>query len=226
MASTERIAVRVWVPDRPGSLAQLATRIAGAGGNVIGLEVLERDSSAALDELLIEVESADVIDHLCSQVASIAGARIEEVRPVAPDAEEHGLRVADGALRILTQARPAAALSALVSVVSELFDSDWCALVSTSDGTVAHSVGSVPPHTTPAQLLGGRGPTGTRLSEVMVTPVEEAHLNLVVGRPIPFRHRERREIEMLVSVTDRMCRSGRGDRIPREWGMRGGFPGT
>lgn len=219
----ERIVVRVWVPDEPGALAALASRVAGAGGNVVGLEVLERRGDAALDELLIELEGAELVDHLCGQVASAPGTTIEQVRPVPPDAAEHGLRVIDAALTILTRSRPTGALDTLVGAVRELFDADWCALVDRRAGTVLVRVGATPPVDVVLEVAAGDdgaagrpGGVGGGL-EVLTTELEEAGLTLCAGRPIPFRRRERREMEMLARVTDRTCRPARRDRVPPEW---------
>lgn len=215
----ERVALRVWVPDEPGALAELAQRVAAAGGNVVGFEVLERAGDAAVDELLVELESAVMIDGLCTKVAAMDGTRIEEVRPVGPDTAEHGLAVIEAALTVLTTARPSAALSALVELSVALFDADWCALVDPLSHSYARRLGPVPD----LEHLGSRpGP----LSEMMSVPLEEAALTLWLGRPIPFRRRERREIEMLARVADRTFRSTRVDRIPPQWGSKGGFPGT
>jgi hypothetical protein len=67
---------------------------------------------------------------------------------------------------------------------------------------------------------------GPRGSALVGVPLEESGLTLFAGRPIPFRERERREIEMLARVTDRTCRPARGDRIPPQWSSGGQFPGT
>ena len=51
-------------------------------------------------------------------------------------------------------------------------------------------------------------------------------LALCIGRPVAFRRREQRELDMLVRVADRMCRPLRGDRIPPAWGSTARFPGA
>jgi hypothetical protein len=222
----ERFVVRVWVPDEPGSLATLADRVARAGGNLVGVEVLERTGGQALDELMIEVESPGHVDPLTARVASMIGARIEEIRPVAPDTEEHSLRVIETALGILSCVRPTAALGALVEAVPELFDADWCALVDDNAGRIVMETAAAPPARRLLEMANGSkvaphsGP-GTRV-EVLTRPVEEVGFTLCIGRPIPFRRRESREIDMLVRVTERTCRSVRSDRIPTHWAAKGG----
>jgi hypothetical protein len=218
--SHERVVMRVWIPDSPGALAALASRVAEGGGNVVGLEVLERVDGAALDELLIELDDSALIDHMCRKVASADGTAIEEVRPVAPDADEHGMQVLDAAQGILTAGTPTVALEGMVEAVTRLFDTDWCAVVDQRVQTVVARAGRVPPT---GQVLGLLDPGATPAPaalEVVRRELEDAGLTLLAARPIAFRHRELRQIEMLVRVTDRTCRPVRRDRIPPEWSSR------
>jgi hypothetical protein len=131
--------------------------------------------------------------------------------------------------------RPTAALAALMESIMELFDADWCALVDQAAERVvmkttpaptipwllevASTNGAAPPNDRP-------GAAGVSGFAVLTRPVEELGLTVCVGRPIQFRRRERREIEMLVRVTDRTCRSARIDRIPTHWTTKGGVFGT
>jgi hypothetical protein len=216
----ERVVMRVWIPDSPGALAALAATVADGGGNVVGLEVLERVDGAALDELLIELEDADRIDHLCRKVASADGTTIEEVRPVAPDADEHGMQVLDAAQGILTSGTPTVALEQLVEAVSRLFDTDWCAVLDARAETVVARTGRVPPTGQLLELLDPAVATPAAALEVVLRELEESGFTLCAARPIAFRHRELRQIEMLVRVTDRTCRPLRRDRIPPEWSSR------
>ncbi len=204
----ERVAVRIWVPDRPGVLGAVATRIGGIRGNVVGLEVLEREGGIAVDELMVELPDAGMVDQMCGQIRLVDGAGVEDVRSVADDEEERGLKVMAAALAILETANSVAALSALMGYAGELFELDWSTLVDLRSGTHVQSVGEVP--TVPwlsafaegARTEGGDGCTDR--SGVLAEELEAAGLTLYVGRTVPFRRRERREVEMLTRVTDRV----------------------
>ena len=43
--------VRLWLPDRPGALGQVASRIGAVHGDVVGIEILERGGGSAIDDL-------------------------------------------------------------------------------------------------------------------------------------------------------------------------------
>lgn len=47
--------VRVWLPDRPGALGQVASRIGAVRGDVVGIEILERGGGSAIDELVVSL---------------------------------------------------------------------------------------------------------------------------------------------------------------------------
>lgn len=254
-----RYSVRLWVPDRPGMLGAVAMRLAALGGNVVGLEVLERSGEVAVDELMVElpdgppveggacdgsavppsadgrgagpgatdgtaVVDGDLGDALARHLRSIEGVGVEEVRPVRPGVEERGLQVIDAAVSVLETANPAASLASLAGLVDRLFDVEWSALVDLATETCVQASGQVPPVEWLLAFLAGSRRADTSGSGVMAAELAEAGLVVCIGRRVPFRHREQRELDMLARVTDRMCRPLR-DRIPAAWTRRGRFPG-
>ena len=48
-----RLVVRVWLPDRPGALGLVASRIGAIGGDIVGVDVLERSEHVAVDEFAV-----------------------------------------------------------------------------------------------------------------------------------------------------------------------------
>jgi hypothetical protein len=221
----ERFAIRLWVPDEPGMLAAVATRIAAVRGNVVGLEVLERSTGVAVDELVVELPEPGLTDELCRQLQTIAGAGIEEIRPLPPGKEERGLEVIAAAVSILETANATASLAALVGLTGELFSLEWSALVDLNAQAYVQCVGEVPSLDWLLAFVSGArsADTDTARSGVMAGELTEAGLALCIGRSVAFRRREHRELEMLVQVADRMCRPLRGDRIPAGWGSQPRF---
>jgi ACT domain len=225
---TIRIAVRLWLPDRPGRLAAVTQGIAEAGGNVLGLEVVERSDGVAVDELMVEVASADGIDDLCRAIQAIDGAGVEEARQVPADSEERGLQVISAAITILETANPTATLSALSGLVGELFDAGWTALVDLGAKVCVESAGETPPIDWLIAFCQGAGAVEGRTtgSGVMAGTLADANLAICVGRAFAFRRREQRELDMLSRVADRMCRPLRADRIPQSWTSAGRWIGS
>ena len=71
------VRLRIWLPDAPGILGAVAAEIGAADGNVIGLEVLERESGVAIDELVVELpDRPGAVDAVCKGIHTIAGAGV------------------------------------------------------------------------------------------------------------------------------------------------------
>lgn len=47
--------VRVWLDDRPGAFAEVATAIAALGVDLVGIDILETGGGRAIDELAVEL---------------------------------------------------------------------------------------------------------------------------------------------------------------------------
>lgn len=219
----QRFAVRLWVPDRPGTLSAVAGAIAELGGNVVGLEVLERSDEVAVDELMVELAEPGSGETLGRRLQRIDGAGVEDVRRVPEGTEERGLQVIAASVAILETANPTASLAALMGRAGDLFDVEWSSLVDTRTRTCVRATGEPPAiDWLLAFLVGSRRASTTSNSGVMAGELPDAGLALCIGRTVPFRGREQRELEMLARVADRMCRPLR-DRIPETWSARPGF---
>src|ERR1700712_2363641 len=77
-----RLVVRVWLPDRPGALGLVASRIGAIGGDIVGVDVLERSGAVAVDEFAVELPDADLLPLLVREIEEVDGASVEELRQV------------------------------------------------------------------------------------------------------------------------------------------------
>ena len=78
--------VRVWRPDRPGALGQVASRIGAVQGDVVGIEILERGAGRAIDELVVELPEDGLVDLLVTEISQVDGVDVEDVRTLRPTA--------------------------------------------------------------------------------------------------------------------------------------------
>jgi hypothetical protein len=74
--------IRVQLPDRPGALGAVASRIGSVGGDVISIDILEREHGVVVDELGVGLAGEDLVDLLRDEVLEVDGVAIESVRPV------------------------------------------------------------------------------------------------------------------------------------------------
>jgi hypothetical protein len=201
--------MRIWLPDDPGVLGAVAAEIGLAKGNVVGLEVLERESGVAIDELVVELpDDPGAIDAVCRGVRTVPGAGVEEVKELLTEAQDREDSVLEAATAILQAATATACLNALLGRLKVLFDLSWWALADLSLERFLEVHGDVPSAQWVAAFAegsrSGADPANdTTGSGVFVEAVPDTSLTVCGGRAIPIRRRERHEIEMLVMVAAR-----------------------
>ena len=202
------VLVRVWLPDRPGALGLVASRVGAVGGDIVGIDVLERGEQVAVDEFAVELRSLDLVELLVREIEEVDGTSVEEVRVVTafPDPRLDALESAAA----LCEARSVAALHALlVDQLRREFLAGWAALL--ERGQVAAVDGEAHPaeellHAlaagTTASPLVAEGTTGP--DDLAVAPLAGHDAVLLVGRDgHPFRRRERAQLRALARVADR-----------------------
>ena len=80
MSCVETYVVRLWLPDRPGALGQVASRIGSVRGDVVGIDILETGNGQAIDELVVELPDPSVVELLVHEVSQVDGVKVEEIR--------------------------------------------------------------------------------------------------------------------------------------------------
>jgi hypothetical protein len=72
----------VRLPDRPGALGLVASRIGAVGGDIVAIDILHRVTGEAVDEFVVDLPGEDLVDLLRSEIHEVDGALVEEVRPI------------------------------------------------------------------------------------------------------------------------------------------------
>ena len=144
----ETFVVRVWLPDRPGALGHVASRIGALRGDVVGIDILERGGGFAVDELVVTLPDDGLLDLLVAEIMQVDGVAVEDVRRVASDRPDAGLVALEIAMR-LAEAPFEARLELLCSRLADLLDGDWVATLDVATATVVATAGvattGVPP---------------------------------------------------------------------------------
>ena len=73
------VLVRVWLPDRPGALGLVASRIGAVDGDIVGIDVLERGENVAVDEFAVLLRKSVAIDLLVREIEEVDGANVRQV---------------------------------------------------------------------------------------------------------------------------------------------------
>ena len=201
--------LRVWVPDRPGALGAVASRIGAVRGDLVGIDILERGGGRAIDELVIELPDEGLVELLISEVSEVDGVDVEDVRRAKDALADPRLDALETAADLVGQESVVSLLRSLAKSSLRDFQSDWAAVV--EPGAPEHVVaeGDVPAgQWLSAFLAGSRASIAPRVGEsgpddVAWAEMDAAGLVLVIGRHgRPFRARERRQLTALTRIVD------------------------
>src|SRR3954454_21805129 len=71
--------LRVRLPDRPGALGAVTSRIGAVRGDVVGFEIVDRDEGRAVDDIVVSLDEAH-LELLLAEVDQVDGVEVVEVR--------------------------------------------------------------------------------------------------------------------------------------------------
>jgi hypothetical protein len=206
----ETYVVRVWLPDRPGALGQVASRIGAVRAEIVGIDILERGGGRAIDELAVQIPDADLVDLLIAEIRAVEGVDVEEVRAVDGATHDPRADALETAAIIVGATAREALLDAVVTHGRRVLGGSWAAVVHLDDGGVLAVDGDVPPAAWLTAFVEGSR-TSTSAAEapeqgpddVVWAPMPAAGLAVVVGRSgSGFRARERRQVAALARIAD------------------------
>jgi hypothetical protein len=205
----ETYVIRVWLPDRPGALGAVASRIGAVRGDVVGIEILETGGGQAVDELVVRLPQAQLVELLVVEVEQVDGARVEEVRPVPGGEHDPGLAALELAARLVDSTAHEAVEDLARHVVASL-GADWVAALGpeAGDDALVVAIGPVPTARWLAAYVEGQRASveGHRAAvdhDVTSVYLPSSGLALVLGREgRPFRSRERRQVMALARIAD------------------------
>jgi len=205
----ETFVVRVWLPDRPGALGAVASRIGAVRGDVVGIDILERGAGRAIDELVVQLPDAGLVSLLVTEIDQVDGVDVEDVRAAPERMYDARLDALETAALLVAATTPAELLGVLVSHAGSDFGSEWVAAVDLDDRVLLASQGAPPPPPWLAAFVAGSRTSAPVAAgecgpdDVAWAALADASIALVLGRRgRPFRARERRQLGALVRIVD------------------------
>ncbi|MBA0125009.1 amino acid-binding protein [Haloechinothrix sp. YIM 98757] len=186
--------IRVQIPDSPGSLGSVASALGMVGADILSVDVVERSSGIAVDDMVVELPSGSLPDALITAAESVDGVEVDAVRPYAGVLDTHR------ELELVEEiaAAPRTGLEILAEGVPRIVRSGW-ALVLRQNGGVERLAASTAAPETPLQGLpwlpleratildseeSWIPPTWRELgTELAATPLGKPDRALLVGRP-------------------------------------------
>lgn len=200
--------LRLWLPDFPGTLGRVAAAIGQAGGDVIGIEILERGAGMAIDELIVVIPSdaENAMEQLIAEVSQVEGVAVEDVHTVALDRPDQSVLALDTAARIMESPRDER-LEATCELVREMLESDWCTIMRRDTAIPLALSGDVPDLPWVIAFLAGT----THLAgdaahehtpaDIAWAPLDLLDAVIVIGRIRgAFRLRERQHVTLIARI--------------------------
>jgi hypothetical protein len=187
--------LRLWLPDRPGALGAVASRVGSVWGDVIGIEIIDLGAGRAVDELTVDLPDANLLDLLVAEVRNVDGVDVEDVRPLGAPHEDPAVTALGVAAGVALAPSGAATAEAMVQGAVRLLHADWAVLVDLETEELVAGVGEGLPNA--AWVCGFVRGAGTDVDaagveELAVATVPGHGWVLVVSRNhLPLRGRER-----------------------------------
>lgn len=201
--------VRVWLPDRPGALGAVASRIGAVRGDLVGIDILERGGGRAIDELVVALPSEDLVPLLAAEMSQVDGVDVEDVRLAADAVHDPRLGALEAAAVLVEQFTLDGLFAVLCDHARTNFDAEWAVLLDLQGPVPLAEAGQAPPAAWLGAFLHGSRTAAavvgddTGPDDVAWAALPTADLALVLGRQgRPFRARERRQLVALARIAD------------------------
>ncbi len=136
--------IRVLLPDSPGTLGAVATALGTVGADILSVDVVERGTGVAVDDLVVELPSGRLPDALITAAESVEGVEVDAVRPYAGVLDTHR------ELELVEEiaAQPKSGLDILAEGVPRIVRAGWAMIVEHSEtGAVRLASSSAAPET-------------------------------------------------------------------------------
>ena len=208
--------LRVELPDRPGSLGAVATELGRVDADILAMEVVERGSGYAVDDIVVGLPFGRQPDALITAAERVSGVRVESVRPdpgVAVRHKEWEL------VEAIAQA-PDRAMDTLALMLPQVLRAGWAVIVRVDAGGQIRLLaggGGVPtlagvePGWAPVTRARGLDPEAAWVpedwrtvgTELAVAPLGSPDVAVLVGRPggPALRNSEVARLEHLAGLT-------------------------
>lgn len=198
------VVIRVWMPDRPGALGQVASRIGAVRGDVLGIEILEQGAGRAIDELTVALPGDELIGLLSAEIDDVDGVSVENIRQVEIDRIDTNLAaLAIGAA--MAECDPNDRLEVLCSGLQRVVDADW--VVAMRDGQTLVDYGEAPELAWLQAFLAGsehlEGVDDAAPNDMVWAHLVASGLYVAAGRAQrPIHERERVRVSLLGRLAD------------------------
>jgi hypothetical protein len=189
--------LRVQLEDRPGSLGSLAVALGSVGADILSLDVVERSSGYAVDDLVVDLPPGAMPDMLITAAETLNGVYVDSIRPHTGLLEAHReLELID---HIAAAPSKPAKLQVLADEAPKVLRVGWCLVLRLSNSGLqvvagSHGVPETPAESAPwlplqhAEALDGAAEWVPQVwrdfdTTLAAAPLGDHHTAVMLGRP-------------------------------------------
>ena len=206
------LVLRLWLPDRPGALGQVASRIGSVHGDLLAIDILERGGGQVVDELVILVPTRPPPTNCWSaRSRAVDGVAVEDLRLVDADRRDPAMAMSEVGAAV-AEAAPGDAVDVLCSGLHRALEADWVAVIDSAagQGAVVGQAGAAPDAAWLSAFIDGSGHLATNdgagdggPGDLLRVPMAVSGLTVAVGREArAFHERERARLRVLARIVD------------------------
>jgi hypothetical protein len=204
------LVLRLWLPDRPGALGQVASRIGAVQGDLLAIDILERGGGQAVDELVIVLPVSTSDELLVREVRAVDGVAVEDLRAVRPARRDPAMAIFELGATV-AESDADVAVDVLCAGLVDALEADW-AVVARQEHIVGRA-GDAPDAAWLAAFVDGSGHLSPVIGDDPVAVPADllwalmpvTGLTIAVGRSTSAIHeRERARVHVLARLLDRV----------------------
>ena len=205
------LVVRLWLPDRPGALGQVASRIGAVRGDLLAIDILERGGGQVIDELVVSLPDETPQELLVMEIGAVDGVAVEHIRTVPSGRPDPVMAMFELGARV-AEAASDDAIMTLGQGLAWALDAEWVVITNPA-GEVVFGLGEAPDPGWLRAFLDGsthlgdveHGGIDRSPADVMWARLPEAGLSVTLGRTARAAHElERVRLRLLARTVDRV----------------------
>jgi hypothetical protein len=131
------------MPDRPGALGAVASRIGAVRGDVVEIQILNRVNGLAMDEIAVDIDKG-LLPLLLSEVAEVDGVTVEQVRILPNEMRDRRLDAYRTAEGLLGASSPEELLATFADRAATELEASWIAVFDSGTHLILASHGRPP----------------------------------------------------------------------------------
>src|SRR5436305_4986295 len=175
-----RYNLRATLPDRPGALGAVAAALGRTGADIVSINVVERDSFDAVDDITFALPETVLIDEVYAALHSVSGIWIESLHP---EVCASGLTRATALLAGVAAAPPEEMPTTLVHALPDVLGGTGAAIWPEAGRRPGRVATTHTPADPPRGLAGLSLPAATSGGGLWLSPQPRGELEVAV---VPF----------------------------------------